>query len=123
LHFRVIRIGTKSGVIRTMRIDFECSGGYVPLHLTYHADTDDLPQVLAEELLELVESSGVFDLQPSEVAPTSTGPPDVILYQLSVSDGGRKTSLSVNDVTAPAELRPLLGRLRQLALEQRRTST
>ena len=103
-----------------MRIDFECSGGYANLRLTYHVDTDELPQELAEELLRLVKSSGIFDLQQqSEVAPTSTGPPDVFFYKLSLYKGNRRKSLSFNDVTAPASLHPLLALLRKLALEQR----
>lgn len=103
-----------------MQIDFESSGGYANLRLTYRADTNELPQELAEELLSLVENSSVFQLQQSEVAPKSAGPPDVFLYQLSLHEGSRQISLSFNDVTAPASLRPLLARLRQLAIEQRR---
>jgi hypothetical protein len=103
-----------------MRIDFECSGGFANLRLTYHVDTDELPQEFAEEILRLVESSGFFDIQPSEVAPTSAGPPDVFFYRLSLSQGSRKQSLSCNDVTAPAALHPLLALLRKLALNQKR---
>lgn len=103
-----------------MRIHYECSGGFINLQLEYHVDTADLNQELAEELLKLVESSNVFDIQPSEVAPMSDGPPDVFFYQLSLSEGGKQISLSCNDVTAPVELRPLLARLQELALDQRR---
>ena len=99
-----------------MRIDFDCSGGYVNLQLSYRADTDELPPELAKELLELVESSGVFDFQQG---PTSAGFPDAISYKLSVSQGGKTKSLSVNDVTA-GTLLPLLTRLRQLVLDERR---
>ena len=102
-----------------MRIKFECSGGFANLRLTYHADTDELPQELAEELLRLVEDARVLDIQPSEVAPRPTGPPDVFVYRLSLQQGNRKTSLSFNDMTAPAPLQPLLAVLRKLALEQR----
>ncbi len=103
-----------------MRIDFEFSGGFANLRLTYHVDTNDLPQELAQEILKLVKSSRFFDIQPSEVAPTSTGPPDVFLYRLSLSEGSKKQSLSCNDVTAPATLHPLLSLLRKLALKQGR---
>lgn len=99
-----------------MRIDFQCSGGYVNLQLRYHVDTVELPPELAKELIELVESCGVFDF---EQGPTSAGFPDAISYKLSVFQGGRTKSLSVNDVTAGI-LHPLLARLRQLALEERR---
>lgn len=103
-----------------MRIDFECSGGFANLQLTYRAHTDDLPDELAEELLTLVESSGVFGIRPGDVAPSSDGPPDVFSYRLSLSEGGKKQTLSCNDVTAPAELHPLLARLRSLALDKKR---
>ena len=98
-----------------MRIHFESSGGFVPLHLTYDADTEQLPEELAGELQEAVRSCGVFDFEP---LPASSNFPDVISYELRVSDEGRSKSLSVNDVTAGA-LNPLLTRLRQLALEAR----
>ncbi|MFQ5932315.1 MAG: protealysin inhibitor emfourin [Nitrospiraceae bacterium] len=105
-----------------MHIEFECSGGFANLRLAYRANTEELPQELRGELLRLVEVSGIFALQESDVAPQSPGPPDVFFYRLSLAEGGRKKSLSFNDVTAPAELHPLLALLRELALEQRRKS-
>ncbi len=102
-----------------MHIEFERSGGFAGFLLKYQADTDELPKEVAEEILRLVESSGVFDLQPDEVAPESSGPPDVFFYQLLLSEGSRKKSLSFNDITTPATLRPLLGYLQKLALDQR----
>jgi hypothetical protein len=101
-----------------MQIDFECSGGFANLRLIYRADTEELSPEIQEEILKLVESSGFFELQPSEVAPTSAGPPDVFFYRLSLSEGGRKKSLSFNDVTVPSSLHPLLRLLRKLALER-----
>jgi hypothetical protein len=102
-----------------MRIDFECSGGFANLQLRYHADTEQLPAQVSDELARLVGEAGVFDLQPQEVAPRAAGPPDVTAYRLSVADGGKRTSLSVTDVTAPPRLHPLLAYLRKLAIEQR----
>lgn len=103
-----------------MRIDFECSGGFANLHLTYHADTDELPPELTNEIMELVESSGFFDIKPVELAPSSSGPPDVFFYQLSITKGNKKQSLSCNDVTAPAGLHPLLALFRKLAIDRKR---
>jgi len=91
-----------------MRINFECSGGFANLWLTYRADTNELPQELTEELMRLVEGSGVFNLQPSEGASKSAGRPDAFFYKLSLSEGSRKKTLSFNDVAAPATLHPLL---------------
>jgi hypothetical protein len=100
-----------------MKIDFFSSGGYANLQLDYHANTDELPGELAQELQDLVDSAAVFDFQPPS---DSRGFPDAISYQLSVSEGGRSKSVSVNDATA-GPLLPLLTRLRQLAVEQRRS--
>lgn len=103
-----------------MRIDFEFSGGYANIKAKYHANTAELPKEVTEELSMLVQSSGIFDLNQSEVAPTSAGPPDVFFYRLSLYEDERNISLSFNDVTIPAKVHPLLALLRKLALEQTR---
>ena len=101
-----------------MQINFESSGGYANLRLTYRADTQELPLEVADEISRLVQESGFFDLRESDLGPASPGIPDAISYSLSVSEGGRTKSLSVNDATA-GPLHPLLARLRQLALGER----
>lgn len=103
-----------------MQINYEVSGGYANLHLIYRANTDNLPLDLAEELRGLVESSGVFDIDPDDLTSPAGGPPDVLSYRLSVLDGQRRAALAFTDVTAPPRLRPLLTRLQQLAVAQRR---
>jgi hypothetical protein len=103
-----------------MHIDFESSGGYANIRTTYHGNTDELTEEISNELLKLVESSRVLDLQESEVAPSSSGPPDVMFYKLTVQEGNKRASLYFNDVTAPDSLRPLLTRLQELAWEKAR---
>jgi hypothetical protein len=106
-----------------MQIDFSSSGGFANLELAYRVDTDNLPEEEAKELVRLVESSGVFDLKEDDLPSNpkaAAGPPDVISYRLSLSEGVRQTTLWFNDVTAPASVRPLLALLRKLALEQKR---
>lgn len=104
-----------------MQIDFATSGGLANLRLAYQADTNTLPEEQAQELKRLVESSGVFDLNQDDINPNVTvGPADVISYRLSVSEGNKQSTLSFNDVTAPASLRPLLSFLRKLAIEQKK---
>jgi hypothetical protein len=105
-----------------MLIDFEFSGGFANLRFKYNVDTDTLPPQLAEELLRLVDDSGVFSIQPGEVAPGSHGPPDVLSYRLSLSGSGGTQSLVMNDVTVPVRLRPLLTFLQKLAIEQKQKS-
>lgn len=102
-----------------MLIDFESSGGYANLQLSYHANTDLLPPEVAAEISRLVESSGVFDLTPADTASSPAGPPDVFSYELSLRDGSQQTTLSVTDVTAPPSLHPLLALLQKLAVEQK----
>jgi len=104
-----------------MRIDYERSGGFANLQLSCHLNTDGMPQDQAEELLKLVESSKVFEIQQSDVTPVmGAGPPDVFSYRLSLLEGGKQKALSFNDVSAPASLRPLLVVLQRIALEQKR---
>jgi len=103
-----------------MRIDFESSGGFANLQLDYHVDTDRLPKEQADEILTLVNISGVFDLQQRDVNPQKAGGlPDVLSYRLSLSDSTRQKTLSLHDVTAPASLRPLLASLQKLARQQK----
>jgi hypothetical protein len=104
-----------------MQIDFATSGGVTSQELTYQADTNSLPENEAEELTRLVESSGVFELQQKDINPNvKVGRADVIAYRLSLYDGNRQITLWINNVTAPASLRPLLAFLRNCALDQRR---
>jgi hypothetical protein len=109
-----------------MQIDFASSGGIANIELSYRADTNSLPEEQAKELERLIESSGAFDLQQEDQTPNpraAAGPPDVIAYRLTVSDGIRQNTLWFNDVTAPASIRPLLAELRKLAVEQKRTGS
>ena len=104
-----------------MQIDFSSSGGVANQELSYRVDTESLPAGQAGELTALVESSGIFDIQQDDVNPSVTvGRADVITYRISVSDGIRQTNLWLNDVTAPASVRPLLAHLQELALAQKK---
>lgn len=106
-----------------MQIDFASSGGVANQNLTYQADTNTLPENEAKELMRLVESAGAFELEQNDLTPNvAVGRADVISYRLSLSDGARHTTLWLNDVTAPASIRPLLELLRKLALEQKKKS-
>ena len=104
-----------------MQVDFATSGGVVNQELTYRADTNTMSEDQAKELETLVESSGVFDLEQDDTnSNTAIGRADVISYRLTLSEGTRHTTLWMNDITAPASVRPLLAYLRKQALEQKR---
>lgn len=105
-----------------MQINFQCSGGYANLRLTYQANTEELPDDLTSELEDLVRQANFFSFRPNQLAARSAGPPDVFTYQLSIAANGQQNSLIVTDVNAPDSLHPLLDRLRQLAIAQRQSS-
>ena len=106
-----------------MQIDFASSGGFANLQLNYRADTNTMPEGHAQELTSLVESSGVFDLEQDEVNPSVTvGRADMITYRLTLSEGSKQTTLWMNDMSAPASVRPLLAYLRKLAIESKKTN-
>ncbi|HSL30457.1 MAG TPA: protealysin inhibitor emfourin [Anaerolineales bacterium] len=104
-----------------MQIDFGSSGGVANIELSYQADTNTLPPEQAQELQRLVENSGVLELNQADANPSvAVGRADVITYRLSVGEGARQKTLWLNDVTAPASVRPLLAELRRLAMEGKR---
>lgn len=106
-----------------MRITFEMSGGYGGLFakrpLSYHVDTDELPEPVREKLLGLVRSCGILELQSEQMVPASPRRPDVYSYALSVTERGVTSFYSFDDVSAPAAIRPLLQYLQERAVEQR----
>jgi len=105
-----------AGEGQRLRVDFECSGGFVNLQLRYRADTSELPPPTASQLTELVNASGLLWLSQSDI-PERPTPPDVISYRIDIERNGKRKSFVMNDVTAPAAAGPLLGFLRKLALE------
>jgi len=105
-----------------MRIDFESEGGYANIGLKYHVDSAKLPSDVAEKLHDLVK--GVLAMEQKEGCEASArSSPVAIQYRLTITDGDLKISLSVDDVSAPPELRPLLSYLRTLAFEERRAAS
>jgi hypothetical protein len=104
-----------------MQIDFASSGGFANLQLAYRGDTDTMPEEQAQELERLVNTSGVFDMGQGDLnTHAAPGRADAISYRLTISDGLRRTSLRLNDVNAPASVRPLLALLRKLAIEHKK---
>jgi len=104
-----------------MQIDFASSGGFANLELAYRGETETMPEEQAQELKRLVESSGVFELQQDDLnTDAAIGRADVISYRLTLADGSRQSTLWMNDISAPASVRPLLAHLRKLAIEQKK---
>jgi hypothetical protein len=102
-----------------MRIEFESSGGFANIMVNIRVDSKNLPDEVNSEIIRLVEESDFFNIKSSELQPKHHGPPDVMQYKICLQDGKKINTLSVNDVTAPERLRPLLGYLQQLAIAQK----
>jgi hypothetical protein len=99
-----------------MRIEYKCSGGFGGLRFAYRGETDELPVEQAEELSDLVEASGIFELTPKQLSTKTRSIPDDFSCQLTVAKGGKRKSLSFNELGAPANLRRLSVHLRKLAV-------
>jgi len=103
-----------------MHIEFKFSGGYGGLFTKkprlLRLNTDDMPDDQRRELVELVRSSGLLDMEPSE---TQTGPQrDAFTYTLTIRDGGIAKTFPFDDATAPPGAHPLLAFLRKRAMDQ-----
>ena len=100
-----------------MHIDYQCSGGFGGLRLTYRGETDTLPVAEAKMLLDLIEAANVFELSPKQVSQKSRKIPDDFACRLTLSMAGKKKTLSFNELGAPETLRRLSVHLRKLALK------
>ncbi len=103
-----------------MLIEFECSGGYGGLRLSYRGDTNGLAPEEAEKLLDLIEASNAFDLSPKQISQKSRPIPDDFSCRLTLSRAEKKKTLSFNELGAPENLRRLSVHLRKLAMKKQR---
>jgi len=96
-----------------MRIRFERSGGLIGKRMVATVDTESLSEEEARLLRSLVDAARFFDLPPTISAPVRI--PDQFQYRLTVEVEGRRHTVEMSEATAPAELRPLLRRLTEVA--------
>ncbi len=101
-----------------MLIEYECSGGYGGLRLSYRGDTDGLAPEAAKKLLDLIEASNVFDLNLKHISQKSQPIPDDFACRLTLSKAGKKKTLSFNELDVPENLRRLSVHLRKLAVKK-----
>jgi hypothetical protein len=100
-----------------MRIAFLRTGGFAGLRLGLELDTDRMEAGAASELAELVQQAGFYKL-PARLAGAAQGR-DRFQYRLRVSSSTRQEhEIVVDEASVPAELRPLLARLTDLALHR-----
>ncbi|MGG6292864.1 protealysin inhibitor emfourin [Leptolyngbya sp. AN02str] len=105
-----------------MQIQFKTSGGFANLRLNYSVDTATVSSATVQELDRLVQQSGILAINQQELAAASmnvpTNVPDAMTYEMTITTGDRTHSVTMTDVNMPSSVRPLVQRLRSLAIEQ-----
>lgn len=99
---------------RRLRVEFQRSGGVAGAILATSVDTGELPPSEAAELTELVDRVDLSALEGRSPEPGS-GRPDRFQYDLTITVEDRRYRVSLGETDVPDELRPLLGRLLELA--------
>jgi len=94
-----------------MKLSFRQSGGFGGLILGWEADTARLPPAEAEELVRLVRRAA---LDTVGVRANAQGR-DLLNYEIIVEDDDRATKASFDDMTIPANVRPLMAFLNRRA--------
>lgn len=102
-----------------MRLHFERQGGYAGLRLSHEVDVDALPSDTAAQVRELIDAARLLDATHTFTEQSSTRVPDAMIYRLQLEDGATSRTLQWTDVTAPADVKPLLALLSKLALTAR----
>jgi hypothetical protein len=91
-----------------MHIHFERSGGFAGRIITRDINASELPPPEQEQVKTWVNQVNFFQLPKSVPA---LGQPDGFQYQITVTDGDRKHSVTVHD-PAPEAISPLLNWLK-----------
>jgi hypothetical protein len=99
-------------------IEYNCSGGFGGLRLSYKGEIDTLPGAEAKMLLDLIEAANVFNLSEKHVSQKSRNIPDDFSCRLTLSKAGKTKTLSFNELAAPETLRRLSVHLRKLAVKK-----
>ena len=100
-----------------MRIAFLRTGGFAGLRLGLELDTNSMEARAASELTELVQKADFYKL-PARLSATDQVR-DRFQYRLRVSSSAKEEHEVVADEgSVPPELRPLLTRLTDLALQR-----
>lgn len=90
-----------------MKIQFRQSGGYAGLIRGCDLDTSTLSKSEATQIEQLASAA-------QATAPTSSGA-DLTCYEIEITDGRRKKSLTLDDMSLTEETAPLVELLAQHA--------
>lgn len=80
-------------------------------------DTTSLPAEQGQQLDDMINASGFFDL-PREFT-TSTPGADRFQYQVSIENNRRKHTVRMNEAAIPLSLKPLVNQLTKIARHKR----
>jgi hypothetical protein len=100
-----------------MRIEFKRSGGFAPIPLRLHLDTESLPEADAQELIGLIAAADFFHL-PASIQPPA-GSADRFQYEITVEGPAGRHTVRTSDAVGRDELQRLLSRLTVLAKARR----
>jgi hypothetical protein len=87
-----------------MQVKFSRSGGFVPISIGCHLDTNTMAPDEAHTLKKLVESSGVMTAKDARVKAAC----DVHHYHIEVIDGQNKHQVTFDHLSRPDEIKPLI---------------
>jgi hypothetical protein len=101
-----------------IRIQFERSGGFAGIGLHTSVDTGTLPPETAADITGLLDGVDLGALAGADHGGPGGGR-DRFRYTLRVERGGHRHELVMPERSVPAELKPLLNRLIDLARQNR----
>ena len=95
------------------RVRLERSGGFAGVTLRTDVDSDDLDEEERQTFTDLLAGADTESL-PSQSAPRP-GQADRFQYDLSIDVAGRHYDFSYGEDSMPAQLRPLVDRMVEMA--------
>jgi hypothetical protein len=105
----------------SMRVEFTTEGGiafFPGLSKPVTIDTEQLPEIEARELKELVDTAHFFD-RPTQAGTLAHGAADFRKYTITVEEGGRRHTVRLTDPVEDGDLQNLIKFLTNKAKEQR----
>jgi hypothetical protein len=96
-----------------MRISYQRTGGFAGMVMSFDVQTETLPADEANDLKNLVDAAGFFDL-PSKIVSDELSR-DKFQYQLTITTEDEQHTVEVGDAAVPNSLWPLLEKLRILS--------
>lgn len=92
---------------KTLRVEWERSGGFAGMRMAATLDSESLSPEDADELRDLVEAAGFFEL-PEQIGGPDEGGADRFLYTVAVATDSRRHSVHTSEAAAPPALRSLI---------------